>query len=170
MSIIGLGLAGLGLSQAGNLLNGVTGSVGNGVGNLISGGNWRQSGSELAAQEYNSREAQKQRDFEERMSSTAYQRAVKDLEAAGLNPSLVYGAGGTPSSTPASSSASSGSGRSGHMQSSMNVLGEVSQLINSVTNARALDHKMDKKSTNITTQRLYNSVGELVQTLVKTTK
>ncbi len=50
------------------------------------------------------KESRRQRQFQERMSSTAYQRQTKDLELAGLNRILGYTKGG-PASTPAGSMA-----------------------------------------------------------------
>lgn len=56
-----------------------------------------------AAMNFNSTEAMKNREWQERMSSTAYQRAVEDMKKAGLNPILAFANGGA--STPGGSAA-----------------------------------------------------------------
>lgn len=84
--------------------------------------------------QYNSLEAQKNRDFQERMSNTAYTRAVSDLRNAGLNPYLVVSNGGA--STVSGSSAS----YSGYAQSVYS--GITSQLNTYANNQTARDVAM----------------------------
>lgn len=59
------------------------------------------------ANDFNAKEAQKQRDYDERMSSTQYQRAVEDMKKAGINPVLAVQHGASFSG--GSSASSSGS-------------------------------------------------------------
>lgn len=66
---------------------------------------------------YNHDEAQLNRDFQLQLRNTAYQSAVADLKAAGLNPALAYQQGGAAVTSGATASGSpvSGSSASGYM-------------------------------------------------------
>lgn len=73
------------------------------------------------AMNYNSAEAMANREWQERMSSTAYQRAVEDMKKAGLNPILAYANGGA--STPGGSAGTISSASMGLASSSAASIG-----------------------------------------------
>jgi len=97
---IGSAIAGaVGGPAAGILASGGGGGTGDLVMDALTGGALSQK----EANERNIQLAEQNREWSERMSSTAYQRAMADMRKAGLNPLLAFSQGGasTPSSAPA---------------------------------------------------------------------
>lgn len=68
--------------------------------------------------EFNKEQAQIQRDWQERMDNTRYQRAIKDMSAAGLNPILAV-THGIDTSTPSGAQATVGGASMSSAQSAM---------------------------------------------------
>lgn len=84
---------------------------------------------------FNAKEAQKQRDFEERMSNTAYQRSVADMEKAGLNPAMMYSNSAGGASTPTGSSAHTAGGKLG-LEGALSGIANVAQVFNNDKNSQ----------------------------------
>lgn len=92
--------------------------------------------------DFQSAEAQKQRDWYEAMSNSAYQRAVADMEAAGINPILAFSQGGAASAGTGIGAGSAASYNVSSGDTLSSVLSAVAQVITSVSGASA--NKFDK--------------------------
>lgn len=106
-----------------NLVNAV-GTFANDVGDALGIGAARRD------REFNARQAQIQRDWEEQMSNSAYQRQMADMKAAGINPASLYGSGSvgqgasTPNAAHASHNTSGNSNIAGIMNSAARMMNE----------------------------------------------
>ncbi|QCQ84780.1 DNA pilot protein [Blackfly microvirus SF02] len=96
-------------------------------------------------------EAQKNRDFTQQMSSTAYQRASQDMQSAGLNPSMMFGSG-SAASTPGGSTPSLGTAKSEKTSPFAGLGDAASKVVSSAVQYKSME-KMTEEIANLEAER-----------------
>lgn len=110
------------------------------------------------ARQYNAEQAQLQRDFEERLSNSAYSRAFADMRRNGINPYAIMQGASTPSGAVASSSGARGATPT--TNSSGKAL--MSFLANFIGSAFAFAGRAVQARTKLGTRQYFNADGESI--------
>lgn len=110
------------------------GNVWSGLDNLFTGNlDWQR---QVYMANANFAESQRNRDFQERMSNTAYQRVVNDMRLAGLNPYLAYNQGGA--STPSGSVGRASGGNTSAGKGWSSLIGLAGMIANTATTLKGI--------------------------------
>lgn len=139
--------------------------LGNIAGNLIGGGlsalgasNQNAANQAIAREqmEFSRQQAELNRQWQERMSNTAYQRAMADMRVAGLNPILAYqqGGAGTPSGA-------QGYSAGAHMENALEGLGRGVASAGSAARFQADLDNTRAQTANTTAQEAVNKTTAL---------
>lgn len=140
------------------------------------------TGAQQEANAFSAAEAQKNRDFQQQMSDTAYQREVADMQAAGLNPQLMYRGSASGASTPSGASPSSADPGQPTLNP-IGLLGQIQQLSllkaqrNSIkadtelkkveSKGKDIENKLREKELEFAPSRLAAQIAEILSTVNK---